>query len=795
MTDLNWEKVETIIDEVLELPEEKRSIFIKEQCGDNPKLKGEVTSLLESIFHSEGWLDNPQDYKQDFYKEISTDMEVLSPGPSLIGQSVGSYTIKEKIGEGGMGSVYLAERRDGQFEHRVAIKIIQHGKATRENIRRFQRERNILAGLNHPGIAKLFDGGVTEDGYPYLIMEYVEGIPIDRYCRKHNNSTEQKVLLFQQVLEAVRHAHENLVIHRDLKPGNILVDGKGNVKILDFGISKLLEENEDETAATLTHIGARLLTPRYAAPEQITQSNITTATDLYALGIIFYKLLSGADPFDMDRLSRYEMEQTILKQEPSKPSTRVSAHSLEKQLKGDLDAITLKSIRKEPDQRYRVANEFLEDLHNFQQGLPVSAHADTFKYRSRKFFSRHKISIATLTAFLLLLVSFTILHTSRITEERNSAQMEAERATEIKNLFNDILQQQDPFSQPDRNITLAEVLDRGEEDIRQSLNGQPGVKAELLGLLGENYVSLGDFDKGEELLSDALALYSSSQSESAQQTYISNLGRIGRVYYRTGRFQKAEASFMEALQLVKYEYGEDTRYAAPFYGSLASIYREQGQLLKTEEYYKRAIDLADSTEKKSLAVSLGNLAIAYRDQGEFEKAIDLHKQSMKLEQEVNDTLHPDIASAHNNLAFTYQQMGNYPKADSLHQIALEMRRQLFPPDHHHIASSLVRLGLLKIKQLHTREAESLLKEGYEILSQKLPKDHWQVISARGGLAVSRAMQGNFEKNIPVVEQAYEKFCEKFGDRDWRSREAASALSNLYQLWGKPEKAEYYLARH
>lgn len=792
MADINWEKVETIIDGVLELPEEKRNTFISQQCDGNKRLKGEVTSLLESIFNSEGWLEDPQTYKRDFYEEISTDEESFTSGPSLIGRSIGSYTIKEQIGKGGMGSVYLAERGDGQFEHQVAIKIIQQGKATKENIQRFQRERNILAGLNHPGIAKLFDGGLTEDGFPYLVMEYVEGTPIDEYCQKDNSSTEKKVLLFRQVLEAVRHAHENLVIHRDLKPTNILVDAKGNVKILDFGISKLVEEKE--TTATLTQTGARLLTPKYAAPEQITQSNITTATDLYALGIVFYKLLTGNDPFNMDTLSRYEMEQVILEQQPLKPSAKVSSSAYRKQLKGDLDAITLKSIRKEADQRYRVANEFLEDLHNYQQGLPVSAHTDTLKYRSRKFFARHKLSIATLTGFLVLLISFTALHTSRITKERNSAQLEAERATEIKNLFNNILLQQDPFSQPDRNITLAEVLDRGTADIQQRLEEQPEIKAEILGLLGDNYVSLGNFTKGEELLNEALELYSSSLPESAQQTYVSNLSRIGRVYSRTGRFEEAEAAYMEALQLVKYEYGEDTNHAAPFYSSLASVYREQGKLLKTEEYYKRAIDLADSTEKKSLAVSLGNLAIAYRDQGKFEKAITLHKQSMELESDVHDTLHPNIASTHNNLAFTYQQMGNYPKADSLHQIALEMRRKLFPSDHHHIASSLIRLGLLKIKQLHVREAESLLEKGYDILNQKLPEDHWQVISAKGGLAVSRAMQGQFDENVPIVEQAYEDFCEKFGDEDWRSREAASALSNLYQIWGKPDKAEYYLAK-
>lgn len=791
MDNSSWEKVETIVDRALELPANERERYISEKCGKNKQLKGEVTQLLESIFNSEGWLDDPGKYKKAFYEHISDDMQSIPSTNSLIGQNVGAYTIREKIGEGGMGAVYRAQRTDGEFEHEVAIKIIRHSRATDDNIKRFKREQRILAGLNHPGIARLFDGGVTDDGAPYIVMEYINGTAIDQFCNEQNCSINQKISLFQQVLEAVRYAHENLVIHRDLKPANILVNEAGEIKVLDFGISKLLEQEE---VSDITQTGARLLTPRYAAPEQITQANITTSTDLYALGIVLYELLSGTSPYELKGTSSYEIEQAVIHRDPPKPSSRAKTEKIQKTLKGDLNAIILKAIQKDPDLRYRVSNEFIEDLNNYKNGLPVSARTSSVHYRAKKFIGRHKFGIAAAFFFLVLSAGFTILHTSRITQERNNARLEAQKATQIKNLLSDILQQQDPFAQPNRNITLAEILDEGVQDIENGLEHQPEIKAELLGLLGDNHASLGNFKKGEKLVKKALALYNPDQLQSALQTYINNLGRLGRIQYRTGRFNEAESSYFEALELVKHEYGEDSPQITYLYSGLAGIYREKGQLLKTEQFYKRAIALADSTQKLALATSLGNLAIAYRDQGQFDKALSLHKQSLKLEHQVHDTLHPDLASAYNNIAFTYQQKGDFPKADSLHQIALSMRRKLFPPDHHHIASSLVRLGLLKIKQFHTREAEQYLKEGYDILSSKLPNEHWQVLSAKGGLAVSRAMQGKFENNVPIVEEVYQKFVDKFGSKDWRSREAALALANMYRAWGKPERATFYANR-
>lgn len=359
MGDLNWEKVETIIDEILQLPEDQQETYIEKRCSDDEQTMTEVIDLLHAIRESEGWLEDSYQFRDSLLNELANDFELKTSQQSFIGSKIGSYTIRKKIGEGGMGAVFLGERSDGDFEHQVAIKIVRQGFTIGENIQRFRREQKILAGMNHPGIARLFDGGVTDDGSPYIIMEYVDGMPITEYCKQQNCTIDDKLSLFIQVLKAVRHAHENLVIHRDLKPGNILVTESGDVKVLDFGISKLLEEDD---SPTITQTGARLLTLKYAAPEQIKQTNITTATDLYALGVMFYELVADDLPFDLNDKSRYESEQIILNESPPKPSGKVSSDQLKKNLSGDLDAICLKSLRKEPEKRYRVANEFLGDL-------------------------------------------------------------------------------------------------------------------------------------------------------------------------------------------------------------------------------------------------------------------------------------------------------------------------------------------------------------------------------------------------------------------------------------------------
>ncbi|MDZ7805720.1 MAG: serine/threonine-protein kinase [Gracilimonas sp.] len=424
MGEFRWNKIEDIIDQVLDLPKEQRLPYLEKTCTDEG-LKAEVLEMLQSISDSEGWLEGLRGYRQKVFDEDFESISSLS-SDTLIGTQFGSYTITKKIGEGGMGVIFLAERSDDTFNHQVAIKIIRNGRATEENIQRFKREQQILARLNHPGIAQLYDGGVTDEGFPYIIMEYVDGIPITEYCVKHQCSVSEKIRLIKQVLKAVQNAHENLTVHRDLKPDNILIDSSGNVKILDFGISKLLE---DEDNLMLTQTGSKILTPRYAAPEQIKGERITTSTDMYSLGVVFYKLLTGTDPYQLDDKTRYEVEQTIIQDEPGKPSEVVNDPQFKRTLKGDLDAILLKSMRKEYDKRYRVASEFMEDLRHYEAGLPVSAHEGNFTYKAQKFIKRNKQPILYTAVTFLILISTALYYTGQLRYEEKSGK---NRSTDSK---------------------------------------------------------------------------------------------------------------------------------------------------------------------------------------------------------------------------------------------------------------------------------------------------------------------------------------------------------------------------
>lgn len=708
MSKVNRGKVDTIVDRALDLPEKERETFIDTQCGDNQRLKREVTLLLESIYDSEGWLEDPEDYKKRFYEEISDDVELHSADHSLIGDQVGAYTIREKIGEGGMGTVYRAERHDGEFNHQVAIKIIRHSRANEMNIRRFRREQRILAGLNHPGIARLYDGGVTETGFPYIIMEHVPGIPIDDYCRANNCGVAEKIALFEQVLEAIRHAHENLIIHRDLKPGNILVDEGGTIKILDFGISKLLEEDSD---TSLTQTGVQLLTPRYAAPEQIRHENITTATDLYALGVLFYELLTGTGPYDLEGATRFETKQVILREEPAKPSTKVSSAASQKKLKGDLDAIALKAIRKEPDRRYRVANELLDDLESYRTGIPVSAHEDSLTYRSQKFFKRHKQGVAIAAGILLLVIGFMGFYSWRITEERNQAELEAQKAEEVTHFLTRIFEGSNPSVANADSIPIRNFLERGINRINE-MEGQPEVKAALL-------------------------------------------STMGRVYRNLGEYEKSNLLHEEALKLSKKAYKEPHKDLANSYVMKAANEKELGNFAVAESLYKKGINILEKVENRPDSLysgSLSNLALLYEEIGEHQKAIPIHKKAVTLDKKLYPQGHEKIGISLNHLAVAQDKNGDFQKARGNYEKAIKILKDQLGEDHRRTAITTHNLGILYRNLGMIDKAMPTIREALKMKKAIYGNEHIVVASSLAGIGHLYRETGQIEKSISSFEK-------------------------------------------
>lgn len=793
----NWDRVETILDDVLTLPKEERKSFIEETCGDDKALKAEVTQLLKSILNSEGWLEDAADYKEELYHEISEDLQELSSTRSLIGVEIGSYRIKEKLGEGGMGLVYRAERADGEFEHQVALKIIRNENASQENIRRFKQERTILAGLNHPGIAKLFDGGITSDGYPYFVMEYVDGIRIDEYCRKHECTVKQRIELFKQMLEAVRHAHENLVIHRDLKPGNILVNSAGKVKILDFGISKLVQKNQS-TDTQLTRTNARLLTPKYAAPEQILQSSITTATDIYALGVVFYQLLTESHPFDLDNLSQFEMEQTILQDEAPKPSTCVCSKKVQQQLKGDLDAIALKAIRKEPDKRYRVANEFLDELNKYEQGLPVAAHEDSLKYRTQKLFARHKQVFVTAAVILLLIVGFTGFYTWRITQERNKSRLEARKATEVKNFMLSIFDSSNPdmdtFAGGD--ITAKELLKSGIKKVENEVGDQPKIYVDLMSSIGDALLNFDEFEASDNAMKKAL--------KKSIETFGPNSYETSEIYFTLSNLRNSERKFVEAedyilksIEIKEQLFGKNAEELIHAYGAYASVlylrskYRESialfdridsvytpktkrdslyqyidvinrasaeavlGQYEDAEAHLKEALSFYNRYYDGlhyNIALTKLKLGNTYYKTSEHQKAENFLKESLSEFKQLIGEKNDMVAQIYYTLAQNSRVMGNMEQAEYYAQLDLEVSKKLYGEDDIRLSSSLNMLGLVQKAIGNLDEAEQNLKKALAFRKQQVGADNPDLAVPLYNLAHLLHAKGNYDQSLTMFNQ-------------------------------------------
>lgn len=793
MDDKNWEKVENIIDDLLQLPEDQRKSYIEETCADDIQLKREVIELLHSIFESEGWLDDPEEYKRDFYKELSDD-EFKAFDKSLIDRKVGSYTIRKKIGEGGMGSVFLGERTDGEFEHRVAIKIIRHGHATEQNILRFRREQQILADLNHPGIARLFDGGFTNDGYPYIIMEYIDGKPMTEFCRVNKCSLDEKIKLFRKVLRAVQYAHENLVIHRDLKPSNILVTESREVKILDFGISKLLEEDE---SLNITRTGAQLLTLKYAAPEQIRQTIITTSTDLYSLGVMFYELIASETPFNLEEQTRYESEQIILNDDPVKPSAKATSNRQKNILSGDLDAITLKAIRKEPEQRYRMAKEFLNELNNYQKGLPISARNDTFSYRAQKFFKRNQKAIAVGVGITLLIIGFVAFYAYRITQERNIAQVEAQKAENVKNLLVELFRGNDPITGDAESMSLDQLLAAGtDEIIKRDL--EPSVKIELLLTLTTIYQNITQFEKAQQLAGESLNLgqmHFGENSIPVAESYI----KLGGLEHDLGNYREGREYFVKAEKVLDETASESNPLYATLYNHLGLSDEQLGNYESSHAYFQKSINVlknqatVDSTlfinDIKSLARGyyridnyqkgdslllvaleasrsfhgeddvitssiLGDLGMYKMTQAEYDEARNYYSQSLQIKEKVyGDDGHPNYTATLTNLAVLEEQMGNYTVAESLFVKTMEIDKKLFGSGHPYVAISMSHLAGIYLEREDYEKALDFHESAKQIYLDSYGPDHYYLGSMYKNYGNLLSMMGDYEQAENYFDQS------------------------------------------
>lgn len=718
-----WHKIEELADRALRLPATERESFIHNESNGDTDLEKEVLGLLRSITDSEGWLEDPQYYKKDFFENITDELKVLDSKKSLLGKKVGSYTIIREIGKGGMGTVFLAERSDGVFEHKVAIKLINPDRSTKENLERFKQERNILAELNHPGIAQIYDGGITTDDVPYIIMEFIEGIPITDYCIQNKLSLNERIDLFKQVLKALQHAHENLVIHQDLKPDNILVTKDGDVKILDFGISKLLKKDSSES--TLLHL-KQALTLTYAAPEQIQRRSVTTATDIYALGLVFHQSLTNRLPYSLDGLSVIEAQQKILTYKTTDLNFKVDEDSglPKRSFSPDLEAILAKALQKNIRKRYRSATALSSDLSRLKSKMPVSAREHTALYLTKRYIQRNKKSLSFTFFILTLIISFSAFYTNRINIEKKQAQIAAAKAEEVSDFLIQLFEASDPSSNLGNVFTTQELLENGVQQ-SEELSNQPLLQARLFDITGQVYRNIGDFDQAKYLIENAISLRERNLGYYHPLTLASR-HNLGLVMNDMGNYPEAEKIFELVYDQRKRILGNDHIETASTLSNLSFSIRRQGDYELAEELARESLDVFINnlgTDNIQTLDKMNKLAITLHNKGEYRSAEELYIEVLEKRRDLLGSPHPEVAKSINNLATLYLNTGQFLEARSLMEEALDIHKKLFGEVHPNVALVINNLGLVHTELQEYDRAGDYFEEALAMRLDILGKDH------------------------------------------------------------------------
>jgi serine/threonine protein kinase/tetratricopeptide (TPR) repeat protein len=646
------------------------------------------------------------------------------------GERIGAWRVLGELGRGGMATVFLAERADGAFRQRAALKLLRPGAGGEEAARRFAQERQILASLHHPSIARLLDGGVDGRGRLYLVMEHVEGRPIDRYCEESRLPVERRLELFTQVAEAVLYAHRNLVVHRDLKPSNIFVSEAGEVKLLDFGIAKLLDPAlAGPYAAAPTRTVARVMTPEYASPEQVRGEPVTTASDVYQLGLLLFELLTGERACRLERLTLGEAERVICGEPPRRPSTVAGAAggaALARRLRGDLDAIVEKALRKEPELRYPSPEPLIEDLERHRSGRPVRARQGTFGYRARKLVSRHRFGLGMAALLALLLAGAAVTATL---QARGFAR-EAAATERVKEVLVGLLGAANPGVEGEA-ITVRELLDQGAARVTADLDGEPEVQAELLATLGTVYNTLGLYEEAVPLLEESLALRRRhgdrlAVAEAAQ-------GLAHNLHYM-GRYGAAEPLFREALAIRRAALGADSYATGESLLNLGSLLHSRGDAAAAEPLLREAVRLRlPGKEDPGLGTALRILGQALADQGKLEAAEPLYRRSLEVLRRGPSPDEPDQGMTLDSLGRLLIEKGELAEAEAVLLEALGLRRKLYGEAHPALALSLESLGLLRLAQGRQKEARGLFEQALAMERELLGEGNPLIVRTRAYL--------------------------------------------------------------
>jgi len=777
-----YQKIKLAFHEAIDLPAAERAAFIAEWFPD-ASLQQRVHRLLDAHDSAADFIESPA---------VAHVPDIFDEDP--VGQQIGNYKIIRELGRGGMGGVFLAARADTEFDQLAAIKLIKRGMDTDEILRRFRQERQILATLEHPNIARLLDGGTTADGLPFLVMEYVEGVPVTQYCRTNSLDEGSRLEIFRQICSAVEYAHRHLIIHRDIKPSNILVTANGVPKLLDFGIAKLLSAENDQTVTTM-----RAMTPEYASPEQIRGESVTTATDIYSLGIVLAELAIHRD-----------------RQTTSSGADKVHT---------DLRAVWQTAVRDETELRYRSVEQFSEDIRRYTEGLPVLAQPDSLAYRASKFIKRNRVAVGAAVGISAAAAAgiFSTIRQSRIarlqsvlaSRERDKARLEAAKAEKINHFLQEMLGSADPRAQG-KDVMVAEVLGVAAERIETDLAEQPEIAADLRTTIGLTYLSLGAFGQAEEQLRASLDIRKTFFGRHSPETAIA-LKDLGKLLQAKGEIAEAEPLFHEALAIA--ERTSDDRLIAEILNVLGELYFLKGMHSEAVKAHREAIEIQQEILGQfhpDVAAGLKDLAVVLGTMGRLKESEKMNRKALAILRRLYTNNHPDVAAAITTLASAVEHK-DPDEAESLFLEALEMRRNLLgdrhpdvawtlynyayllygggdfagalqhvnevlamrgsvlPQDHILVNSSLQLVGLCLMKQQDAPVAERFLRDCLELRQRTLPKGHWLTASAKSILGECLAVLGEQPEARTCLISGYEELKKVLGADHEQTRKARRRL--------------------
>ena len=847
MTAEHFQRIESLVLSALELTPAERAELLTRECNGNEELRREVEALLSFESAAESFISKPA------IALVASSLAAGGLTESVAGQRLGSYRLARELGHGGMGAVYLAERAD-EYQKQVAIKVVKRGLATHDLMTRFRSERQILAGLDHPNIARLLDGGTTEDGAPYIVMDYVEGVSIDDYCERNSLSTPARLKLFCKVCSAVTYAHSNLVVHRDLKPSNIIVQGDGTPKLLDFGIAKILSSEvlvaDDQTATV-----ARVMTPQYASPEQIRGGVVTTASDIYSLGVLLYKLLSGQLPYQLKNRTTSEVEKIICEHEPPKPSSVMAGgHESSngetqsksvvlnrKSVRGDLDKIILKALNKEPARRYKSVDHLTADIERHLNGFPVRARSNTLRYRAERFVSRHRLALMA-AALIAIAVIGGVVATLR---QARNAERERAKAESVNAFLTQMLKYSNPFLNPsrknDRETTVDDLLD---EAARRLESGEfdrvPEVKAELEHTIAETYFGQGRYHEAAKHMQAFVDLTRQLYGENDPKTVVASVIGAGLLFSQ-GSLTESETAYRAALPHLRSQYkaGKVTPLVlAEALNNFAYLRRTLGDSAEAESLFRETLalmPLLSNEQRIVVATTRSTLASTLADQGRFGEALQTAREAVGEFRQRGETTSPAYGFALVVLGGFLTEAGNFAEADSaLHDSEAIFRSRLAPlnlwlgdnlrnqsislyrqgkyPEaltkadeaakiylesfgtrYDHYPTTLIVKGLSLARMGQTQEGERLLREAVKIRNELLPKGHFWVAVANGALGECLLLETQYEEAEPLLVESYKSLQASLGPQDPRTKEAVGRLVQLYLSWGKPGEAARYRA--